>query len=110
MKNMDKNEPSTDPLKRAMDLVDDYCWNHGWLMNIGDVKPGKTKRREVGCGLVMSTRDIIFLLNDEQMSNKVGVEHQTDKRSSCPTPTVRQRLFFWRPSKRQESLNNALFG
>ena len=34
-----KKEASTDPLKRTMELVDDYGWNHGWLMNIGDVKP-----------------------------------------------------------------------
>jgi len=36
MKNVPDHEP--DPLKRTMELVDDYGWNHGWLINIGDVK------------------------------------------------------------------------
>lgn len=29
---------SRERLTKVIDLVDDYGWNHGWLMNVGDVK------------------------------------------------------------------------
>lgn len=29
---------SRERLTKVIDLVDDYGWNHGWLMNVGDIK------------------------------------------------------------------------
>ena len=39
MKNLKQSTPS-DCLSRVIDLVDDYGWNRGFLINVGDVKLG----------------------------------------------------------------------
>ena len=39
MKNLKESAPS-DRLSRVIDLVDDYGWNQGFLINVGDVKLG----------------------------------------------------------------------
>eukprot|EP00438_Fugacium_kawagutii_P017990 Skav229940 [mRNA] locus=scaffold4282:66813:68629:+ [translate_table: standard] len=41
MKNLREKPPADqDRLSRAIDLVDDYGWNHGFLINVGDVTLG----------------------------------------------------------------------